>query len=189
MMSVAATITGVEWLHIVVQVDTHTHTHTPAGVKKSLSTWAKGKGLEYCRNLQAGHLSRLSQASMSDLQGWWLWLEAVSAHLGSTKPSFSVAQTCVASNVQNKDKLVLSKARDALGLDKCKSFVAGPQISALIVRVSAFLLGAALASHARCCSHLPGDFGILWPARHDDPKCLSFALGSCHRIVQCVHLV
>ncbi|CAJ1327610.1 unnamed protein product [Effrenium voratum] len=68
MMSVAATITG---------------------VKKSLSTWAKGKGLEYCRNLQAGG--------------------------SGSKPFLHTLA----------DKLVLSKARDALGLDKCKSFVAG----------------------------------------------------------------
>lgn len=68
MMAVAATITG---------------------VKKSLATWAKGKGLEYCRSLQAGG--------------------------SGSKPFFHTIA----------DKLVLSKARDALGLDKCKIFIAG----------------------------------------------------------------
>mmetsp|Transcript_36903 Transcript_36903/g.68090 ORF Transcript_36903/g.68090 Transcript_36903/m.68090 type:complete len:730 (-) Transcript_36903:127-2316(-) len=68
MMAVAATITG---------------------VKKSIATWAKGKGLEYARNQQLG---------------------------GSGAKPFlhSIA-----------DKLILSKARDALGLDQCKVFITG----------------------------------------------------------------
>jgi len=62
---------------------------TITGLKKKISTWAKGKGLEYCRNCQYG---------------------------GSfAKPFlFSLA-----------DKLVLSKAREALGLHKCKFFLTG----------------------------------------------------------------
>eukprot|EP00747_Dinoflagellata_sp_TGD_P168209 gnl/TRDRNA2_/TRDRNA2_194067_c0_seq1.p1 gnl/TRDRNA2_/TRDRNA2_194067_c0~~gnl/TRDRNA2_/TRDRNA2_194067_c0_seq1.p1 ORF type:complete len:744 (+),score=162.04 gnl/TRDRNA2_/TRDRNA2_194067_c0_seq1:52-2283(+) len=59
------------------------------GVKKALSTWAKGKGLEYCRNHQPG---------------------------GSKATPFLYGLA---------DKLILSKARDALGLDKCKVFVTG----------------------------------------------------------------
>lgn len=59
------------------------------GIKKKLATWAKGKGLEYCRNKQLG----------GSRQEPWLH------HLA--------------------DKLILSKARDALGLDKCKVFLTG----------------------------------------------------------------
>ena len=59
------------------------------GVKKSLATWAKGKGLQYAKNQQIG---------------------------GSfAKPVFHGVA----------DKLVLSKARDALGLDKCRLFITG----------------------------------------------------------------
>eukprot|EP00413_Alexandrium_margalefii_P011835 CAMPEP_0204532328 /NCGR_PEP_ID=MMETSP0661-20131031/11664_1 /ASSEMBLY_ACC=CAM_ASM_000606 /TAXON_ID=109239 /ORGANISM="Alexandrium margalefi, Strain AMGDE01CS-322" /LENGTH=543 /DNA_ID=CAMNT_0051538559 /DNA_START=3 /DNA_END=1631 /DNA_ORIENTATION=- len=62
---------------------------TITGVKKTLATWAKGKGLEYARNSQVGG----SQA----------------------KPFLhSVA-----------DKLILSKAREALGLDQCRVFLTG----------------------------------------------------------------
>jgi len=59
------------------------------GIKKTLATWAKGKGLEYARNRQLGG----SQA----------------------KPMLHGLA----------DKLVLSKARDALGLDQCKVFLTG----------------------------------------------------------------
>ncbi|CAE7227917.1 ACSBG2 [Symbiodinium sp. CCMP2592] len=62
---------------------------TITGVKKSIATWAKGKGLEYCRNLQAGG--------------------------SKAKPLFLTVA----------DKLILSKARDALGLDQCKSLIVG----------------------------------------------------------------
>uniref|UniRef100_A0A7S4T575 AMP-dependent synthetase/ligase domain-containing protein n=1 Tax=Alexandrium monilatum TaxID=311494 RepID=A0A7S4T575_9DINO len=68
MMAVAATITG---------------------VKKSLATWAKGKGLQHARNLQVG---------------------------GSKARPFLYGLA---------DKLVLSKAREALGLDQCRLFVTG----------------------------------------------------------------
>lgn len=68
MMAVAATITG---------------------VKKSIATWAKGKGLEYARNRQFG---------------------------GSGDKPFLHGLA---------DKLILSKARDALGLDQCKVFITG----------------------------------------------------------------
>jgi len=58
-------------------------------VKKSLATWAKGKGLQYAKNRQLG---------------------------GSfAKPALHGIA----------DKLVLSKARDALGLDKCRVFITG----------------------------------------------------------------
>mmetsp|Transcript_66849 Transcript_66849/g.169564 ORF Transcript_66849/g.169564 Transcript_66849/m.169564 type:complete len:745 (+) Transcript_66849:51-2285(+) len=59
------------------------------GIKKTIATWAKEKGLAYARNLQLGG----SQA----------------------KPMFYGLA----------DKLVLSKAREALGLDKCKVFITG----------------------------------------------------------------
>jgi len=59
------------------------------GVKKTLATWAKGKGLEYARNQQLGG--------------------------SGAKPAFHGIA----------DKLVLSKARDALGLDKCRVFITG----------------------------------------------------------------
>merc|ERR1719359_254459 len=62
---------------------------TITGVKKSIATWAKGKGLEYTRNLQLG---------------------------GSKAKPFLHGLA---------DKLILSKARDALGLDKCKMFITG----------------------------------------------------------------
>jgi len=62
---------------------------TITGIKKSLATWAKGKGLEYCRNLQVG---------------------------GSKAKPFLHGLA---------DKLILSKARDALGLDQCKCFLTG----------------------------------------------------------------
>merc|ERR1719491_2199001 len=68
MMAVAATITG---------------------VKKSVATWAKGKGLEYARNQSIG---------------------------GSGAKPFLHGVA---------DKLVLSKAREALGLDQCKVFITG----------------------------------------------------------------
>merc|ERR1719245_448379 len=62
---------------------------TITGVKKKVSVWAKGKGLEYCRNLQVS---------------------------GSrAKPLLHGLA----------DKLVLSKAREALGLHKCKVFLTG----------------------------------------------------------------
>lgn len=59
------------------------------GVKKAIATWAKGKGLEYAKNLQLG---------------------------GSKAKPFLHGVA---------DKLILSKARDALGLDKCKVFITG----------------------------------------------------------------
>mmetsp|Transcript_101323 Transcript_101323/g.285736 ORF Transcript_101323/g.285736 Transcript_101323/m.285736 type:complete len:739 (-) Transcript_101323:68-2284(-) len=59
------------------------------GVKKSIATWAKGKGLEYATNLQEG---------------------------GSKRKPFLIGLA---------DKLILSKAREALGLDKCKVFITG----------------------------------------------------------------
>lgn len=62
---------------------------TITGVKKSIATWAKAKGLQYAKNLQVGG--------------------------SKAKPLFY--------NVA--DKLILSKARDALGLDKCKVFITG----------------------------------------------------------------
>lgn len=62
---------------------------TITGVKKSIATWAKGKGLEYAKNRQLG---------------------------GSGQKPFLHGVA---------DKLILSKARDALGLDKCKVFITG----------------------------------------------------------------
>jgi long-chain-fatty-acid--CoA ligase ACSBG len=62
---------------------------TITGVKKTIATWAKGKGLEYCRNLQAG---------------------------GSGAKPFLHGVA---------DKLILSKAREALGLHKCGIFITG----------------------------------------------------------------
>eukprot|EP00403_Amphidinium_massartii_P037641 CAMPEP_0178440584 /NCGR_PEP_ID=MMETSP0689_2-20121128/36875_1 /TAXON_ID=160604 /ORGANISM="Amphidinium massartii, Strain CS-259" /LENGTH=742 /DNA_ID=CAMNT_0020063405 /DNA_START=29 /DNA_END=2257 /DNA_ORIENTATION=- len=62
---------------------------TITGVKKSIATWAKGKGLEYSRNLQPG-----ASQSKPFLHGL-------------------------------ADKLILSKAREALGLDKCRCFITG----------------------------------------------------------------
>mmetsp|Transcript_58206 Transcript_58206/g.136109 ORF Transcript_58206/g.136109 Transcript_58206/m.136109 type:complete len:742 (-) Transcript_58206:131-2356(-) len=62
---------------------------TITGVKKSIATWAKGKGLEYSRNLQPG--------------------------ASKAKPFLHGLA----------DKLILSKARDALGLDKCRCFITG----------------------------------------------------------------
>jgi len=59
------------------------------GVKKSLATWAKSKGLQYAKNQQLGG--------------------------SGSKPAFHGLA----------DKLVLSKARDALGLDKCRVFITG----------------------------------------------------------------
>jgi len=59
------------------------------GVKKSIATWAKEKGLQYARNLQVG-----GSGSKPFLHGL-------------------------------ADKLILSKARDALGLDKCRVFITG----------------------------------------------------------------
>jgi long-chain-fatty-acid--CoA ligase ACSBG len=59
------------------------------GLKKTIATWAKAKGLEYCKNHQLGGS-------------------------GATPFLYSVA-----------DKLILSKARDALGLDQCKVFITG----------------------------------------------------------------
>lgn len=59
------------------------------GVKKSIATWAKGKGLEYTKNCQLGG--------------------------SGAKPMFYGLA----------DKLILTKARDALGLDKCKVFITG----------------------------------------------------------------
>merc|ERR1740138_1816433 len=59
------------------------------GIKKTIATWAKGKGLEYTRNCQTGG--------------------------SKAKPLFHGLA----------DKLILSKARDALGLDKCKVFITG----------------------------------------------------------------
>jgi len=62
---------------------------TMTGIKKTLATWAKGKGLEYARNLQIG---------------------------GS-------GQKPILHGIA--DKLILSKARSALGLDECAFFVTG----------------------------------------------------------------
>jgi len=62
---------------------------TITGIKKKIATWAKGKGLEYARNLQLG---------------------------GSGQAPFLHGIA---------DKIILSKARDALGLDKCKVFLTG----------------------------------------------------------------
>lgn len=62
---------------------------TITGVKKSIATWAKGKGLQYARNQQLG--GDHSKPFMHGLA----------------------------------DKLVLSKARDALGLDQCRVFLTG----------------------------------------------------------------
>merc|ERR1719473_758075 len=62
---------------------------TITGIKKTLATWAKGKGLEHARNLQLGGS-------------------------GATPFLHGLA-----------DKLILSKARQALGLDKCKVFLTG----------------------------------------------------------------
>eukprot|EP00933_Yihiella_yeosuensis_P033483 TRINITY_DN27187_c0_g1_i1.p1 TRINITY_DN27187_c0_g1~~TRINITY_DN27187_c0_g1_i1.p1 ORF type:complete len:738 (+),score=189.24 TRINITY_DN27187_c0_g1_i1:74-2287(+) len=62
---------------------------TITGLKKTIATWAKGKGLEYTKNLQLG---------------------------GSRAKPFLHGLA---------DKLILSKARDALGLDKCKVFITG----------------------------------------------------------------
>merc|ERR1719469_1368812 len=59
------------------------------GIKKSIATWAKGKGLEYARNQQLG--GNHSKPFMHGLA----------------------------------DKLVLSKAREALGLDECRVFLTG----------------------------------------------------------------
>eukprot|EP00450_Noctiluca_scintillans_P000712 CAMPEP_0194483376 /NCGR_PEP_ID=MMETSP0253-20130528/5018_1 /TAXON_ID=2966 /ORGANISM="Noctiluca scintillans" /LENGTH=734 /DNA_ID=CAMNT_0039323037 /DNA_START=65 /DNA_END=2269 /DNA_ORIENTATION=- len=59
------------------------------GVKKSIATWAKGKGLEYARNRQLG---------------------------GSGAAPFLHGIA---------DKVILSKARDALGLDQCRVFLTG----------------------------------------------------------------
>jgi long-chain-fatty-acid--CoA ligase ACSBG len=59
------------------------------GIKKSIATWAKAKGLEHCKNRQLGGS-------------------------GATPFLHGLA-----------DKLILSKARDALGLDKCKVFLTG----------------------------------------------------------------
>jgi len=62
---------------------------TITGLKKTIATWAKGKGLENCRNKQLG---------------------------GSGETPFLHGLA---------DKLILSKARDALGLDQCKVFLTG----------------------------------------------------------------
>merc|ERR1719265_2770594 len=62
---------------------------TIGGLKKKIATWAKGKGLEYARNLQLGG--------------------------SGAAPSFHGLA----------DKLILSKARAALGLDECKVFLTG----------------------------------------------------------------
>jgi long-chain-fatty-acid--CoA ligase ACSBG len=62
---------------------------TITGIKKTIATWAKGKGLEYARNMQVG---------------------------GSKQKPFLLGLA---------DKLILSKARDALGLDQCKCFITG----------------------------------------------------------------
>eukprot|EP00927_Polykrikos_kofoidii_P054443 TRINITY_DN48856_c0_g1_i1.p1 TRINITY_DN48856_c0_g1~~TRINITY_DN48856_c0_g1_i1.p1 ORF type:complete len:741 (+),score=113.13 TRINITY_DN48856_c0_g1_i1:49-2271(+) len=62
---------------------------TITGVKRQISTWAKGKGLQHARNLQVG---------------------------GSGAKPFLHGLA---------DNLILSKARDALGLDKCKVFLTG----------------------------------------------------------------
>jgi long-chain-fatty-acid--CoA ligase ACSBG len=62
---------------------------TITGVKKSLATWAKAKGLEHCRNMQPG---------------------------GSGVKPFLHGLA---------DKLILSKARQALGLHKCNLFMTG----------------------------------------------------------------
>lgn len=62
---------------------------TITGVKKSIATWAKGKGLEYAKNQQLGGTGQKP------------FLHGIA------------------------DKLILSKARDALGLDKCKVFITG----------------------------------------------------------------
>lgn len=59
------------------------------GIKKSIATWAKNKGLEYARNQQLGG--------------------------NHVKPFMHGVA----------DKVILSKARDALGLDKCKAFITG----------------------------------------------------------------
>lgn len=59
------------------------------GIKKTIATWAKGKGLEYAKSRQLG---------------------------GNHAKPFMHGLA---------DKLILSKARDALGLDKCKVFITG----------------------------------------------------------------
>jgi len=62
---------------------------TITGLKKTIATWAKGKGLEYARNLQLGG---------SKAKPWFHGLA---------------------------DKVILSKAREALGLHKCEVFLTG----------------------------------------------------------------
>lgn len=62
---------------------------TITGVKKTIATWAKGKGLEHSRNIQVG---------------------------GSQGKPFMHGLA---------DKLILSKAREAIGLDQCKVFLTG----------------------------------------------------------------
>lgn len=59
------------------------------GIKKSIATWAKTKGLEYAKNQQLG---------------------------GNHSKPFMHGVA---------DKLILSKAREALGLDKCRAFITG----------------------------------------------------------------
>jgi long-chain-fatty-acid--CoA ligase ACSBG len=59
------------------------------GIKKTIATWAKGKGLEHALNQQLGG--------------------------SKAKPFLHFLA----------DKLILSKAREALGLDKCKVFITG----------------------------------------------------------------
>jgi len=59
------------------------------GIKKTIATWAKAKGLEACKNQMLG---------------------------GSGEKPFLFGLA---------DKLILSKARDALGLDQCKCFITG----------------------------------------------------------------
>merc|ERR1719350_1096433 len=59
------------------------------GIKKTIATWAKAKGLEHANNKLLG---------------------------GSKQAPFLHGLA---------DKLILSKARDALGLDKCKVFLTG----------------------------------------------------------------
>ena len=157
--------------------------HRSTGVKKSLATWAKGKGLEYCRSLQASisdiciHL-KLSAAGYANwdlsylLQtgivqvgygSWWLrcdpalWKAGGSgskpffhtiAVLSSETPGLRVGgKLCrFPMGCRVQDKLVLSKARDALGLDQCKIFIAGRwegrycHVSSVVDSASAWLL-------------------------------------------------
>ena len=162
-----------------------------AGVKKSIATWAKGKGLEYCRNLQAGRRCDLDALLPAltmrrcdmKLQHLHMFCSLAPAESHAIRPKFH--HTCSAgrrfkgeafvldhcsghprsrnafrifqkaSGIQGrryrkartsclqpvivklaKDKLILSKARDALGLDQCKSLIVGGPIAFWMLRGS-----------------------------------------------------